>query len=65
MIQDSLNPKHWIADEGKYFQTKDGNFLMGNELFLGDTDSIENYIEVDKPKNEGFIYPDGEATSEQ
>lgn len=65
MTQDALNPKHWTADEGKYFQTKGSNFLMGNELFLGGADSIENYIEVDKPKDDEFIYPDGEATSEQ
>lgn len=47
-------PNHYIADEGKTFNRKEDNFIMGNDMYLydyidGTPDKIENYEEVDDP----------------
>lgn len=47
MTQDKNNPIHWIADENKTFVRKDNGVDMGEEIWLGVTDSIENYEERD------------------
>lgn len=49
------------ADEGKVFDWKEPRFideeqeiqehLYAKTLFIGSTDNIDNYIEVDAPKN--------------
>lgn len=36
---------YYSAEEGKTFVRKADNLDMGNELWLGDNDSIENYEE--------------------
>ena len=43
------NNRQYYSDEGKVFRRKADGFIMGNGLDLGDTDSIENYEEVDDP----------------
>lgn len=48
MIQDKNYNKHWIADEGKTFIRVADNEDMGNEIYLGVEDVIENYTEVEK-----------------
>lgn len=45
MIQDKRNGNHWIADEGKTFVSKVDGSNMGEEIWLGVADSIENYEE--------------------
>ena len=45
------NNRQYYCDEGKVFRRKADGFIMGNGLDLGDTDSIENYEEVDNPNN--------------
>lgn len=45
MRQNENNPIHWIADEGKTFIRKADGFDMGEELWLGIDDNIENYEE--------------------
>lgn len=52
------------ADEGKVFDWKEPRFIEDNDgnktqehlyvttLFIGGTDSIDNYIEVDRPKED-------------
>lgn len=57
MKQDEENPKHWIADEGKVFQSLIDGQIMGSEIVLttchkdGKTeeDEIGNYLEVEDP----------------
>ena len=45
MVQDKNNTIHWIADEGKTFIRKSDGFDMGEEMWLGLTDNIDNYEE--------------------
>ena len=45
MVQDKNNPIHWVADEGKTFIRKPDGFDMGEEMWLGLTDNIDNYEE--------------------
>lgn len=66
MISQSYELLRYDADEGKVFDWKDlaahvytdedGNeiqeHLYAQTIFLGIDDSIDNYIEVDKPKEE-------------
>lgn len=60
MLQDTNNPIHYIADEGKEFMRIADNFKYGTELYLGYSyyingelqnpphlDIIEDFIEVD------------------
>ena len=47
MTQDKNNPIHWIADENKTFVRKEDGFDMGNEIWLGLWDSVENYTEIE------------------
>lgn len=37
--------KHYIAEEGKTFIRKADGFVMGEDIWLGENDSIENYEE--------------------
>ena len=46
------NNRQYYCDEGKVFRRKADGFIMGNGLDLGETDSIENYEEVDNPNPE-------------
>lgn len=39
------NSNCWITDEGKTFIRKSDNFDMGEEIWLGVNDTIENYEE--------------------
>lgn len=48
MKQNETNAIHWIADEGKTFIRKADGFDMGEEIWLGLTDSIENYKEIER-----------------
>ena len=45
MIQDKNYNKHWIADEGKTFIRVADGFDMGEEIWLGVNDTIDNYEE--------------------
>lgn len=57
MRKDEKNPKHWIADEGKVFQSLIDGQIMGSEIVLTtchkegveQEDTIDNYIEVADP----------------
>lgn len=46
MKQNETNPIHWIADKGKTFIRKADSFDMGEELWLGIDDNINNYDEL-------------------
>lgn len=62
MTNDIVIIKKYQADEGKVFDWKEPRFetnengeevqihLYATTLFLGSTDDIENYIEIDSPK---------------
>ena len=43
---------HYIAESGKTFKSKLNESLVGEELYLGKNDSIDNYEQVDKPAEE-------------
>lgn len=45
MKQSKNNPIHWIADEGKTFIRKADGVDMGEDIWLGIDDSIDNYVE--------------------
>lgn len=47
MRQNENNPIHWIAEENNTFIRKADGFDMGEEIWLGIADSIENYEEVE------------------
>lgn len=56
---------HYIAQEGFTFKRKVDDYIMGSELYLynfidGTPDKIENYEEVELPKEEG-----GESAGEE
>lgn len=46
MTQDLQFNNHYIADEGKVLINKNGAF--GKEIWLGITDSIENWYEINE-----------------
>ena len=46
MIQDIEYTNHYIADEGKVLQNKDGAF--GKEIWLANWDNISNWIEINE-----------------
>ena len=62
MKASNFNLIRYDADEGKLFDWKEPRYIEDEEgnqvqehlyvktLFIGATDSIENYIEVDKPQ---------------
>ena len=58
MRVDVNDPRHYIADEGKVFRCVCHGAILGNELFLREinmngkleTDTIENYEEIDAPE---------------
>lgn len=53
MRQNKNNPIHWIAEENYTFIRKADGFDMGEEIWLGIADSIENYEEKEvEQKNE-------------
>lgn len=65
MTQDIHNPSHWTADEGKIFKRIADGLEYGEEIFLGYTyyingqklpqpklEVIEDFEEVDKPKED-------------
>ena len=47
MRQNINNPIHWIADEGKTFVRKIDSVEVGDNIWLGTADSIDNYAEVE------------------
>ena len=61
MISSNFNLTRYDADEGKVFDWKEPRFLEDEEgnkiqehlyvktLFIGINDSIENYVEIEKP----------------
>lgn len=44
--------RHYIAEEGKVWKHKVTGDILSNELYLGINDSIDNYEQVDEPKEE-------------
>lgn len=46
MIQNKFYPNNWMADENKTFIRKIDNFNMGEDIWLGVNDSIDNYESV-------------------
>lgn len=62
MKSTNFNIVRYDADEGKVFDWKEPRFFENEEgeqiqehlyvktIFIGPTDSIDNYIEVDEPK---------------
>ena len=44
------NNRQYMADEGKVFSRKSDGFIMGSGLDLGESDTIENYEEIDVPE---------------
>ena len=63
MISQNYSITRFDADEGKYFEWKEPHFVENEEgeqvqeflhsktLFIGHTDSITNYVEVDEAGN--------------
>ena len=41
-----------VAKQGKVFKHKITGDILSNELYLGINDSIDNYEQVDEPKEE-------------
>lgn len=46
----TIDNRDYLSDEGKVFQNKETNEIMGWGICLGDNDSIDNYIEIDCPE---------------
>lgn len=46
MKQNNNNPIHWIAEEDRVIVRKADGVVMGSEIWLGVSDSIENYEEI-------------------
>lgn len=46
----AINDRKYLSDEGKVFQHKETNVIMGWGISLGDNDSIDNYNEIDCPE---------------
>ena len=42
--------RKFVADEGKVWKHKVTGDILSNELYLGINDSIDNYEQVDEPK---------------
>jgi hypothetical protein len=40
------------ASEGKTFASKETGKILSNQMYLGSVDSLDNYTEVDEPKEE-------------
>jgi hypothetical protein len=76
MVSTNYRLTRYDADEGKYFEWKEPRYTTdenGNEirellkaktLFLGHTDSISNYVEVDEEGNETELEESEVATEE-
>lgn len=47
MKQNEKYPQCWTADEGKTFIDKRDGEDVGESIYLGTTDSIDNYEEVE------------------
>ena len=45
-----INDIEYLSDEGKVFQNKYTHDIFGFGICLGDSDSIDNYIEIDCPE---------------
>jgi hypothetical protein len=43
---------NYICDGGRVFRHKTEGIIMGNGLSLGENDSIENYEEIEEPKEQ-------------
>lgn len=46
----TINDIEYLSDEGKVFQNKFTNDIIGWGISLGDNDSIDNYNEIDCPE---------------
>ena len=46
----TIDNRDYLSDDGKVFQNKETNEIMGWGICLGDNDSIDNYIEIDCPE---------------
>lgn len=44
--------KKYLANTGKVWKVKATGDILSNELYLGINDSIDNYEQVDEPKEE-------------
>lgn len=42
--------RKFVADEGKVWKHKPTGVILSNELYLGINDTIDNYEQVDEPK---------------
>jgi hypothetical protein len=45
----TIEENHITASDGKVFQNKITGDIYGNELWLGNIDSADNYDEIDPP----------------
>ena len=45
-----INEKNYLSDKGKVFQHKESKIIFGWGICLGDTDTIDNYEEIDCPE---------------
>ena len=47
-----MSLRKFVADAGKVWKVKATGDILSNELYLGINDSIDNYEQVDEPKEE-------------
>ena len=45
-----INDNDFLSDEGKVFKHKETNEIMGWGICLGESDTIDNYIEIELPE---------------
>lgn len=45
-----IDDRQYLSDDGKVFQNKFSNDILGWGICLGNNDSIDNYIEIDCPE---------------
>lgn len=42
-----INDNEYMSDEGKMFEHKETGVVFGWGIYIGENDSIDNYVEVD------------------
>lgn len=45
-----INDREYLSDDGKVFQNKETSEIIGWGVCLSDSDSIDNYNEIDCPE---------------
>lgn len=59
-----MSLRKFVAEQGKVWKVKATGDILSSELYLGINDSIDNYEQVDEPKEEVLNGQQGTTTGE-